>query len=203
MGWLRRLFESVVYAGMKPQGPVQPGAGPSSAWRQRFEHWLDRPANADPLYLSNRTVWQRMRIWVAVLTPVAVLLGVLTVVFSGGFQGREAAKPKELTLEEKAARILPNFNSPIQLTTNRDLDVQDVHVEHGPPTRVAGLVRNNTGRTIASAEMAFELVDGHGSRLGAVTTRVEKLPPHVTIPFRFAVSQDNAEAVLVRDYEAH
>ena len=106
-------------------------------------------------------------------------------------------------MAEKAARILPGFNHPIHLPANHDLDVQDVHVEHSSPRQVAGQVKNNTDHVIASAEMVFDLTDERGSRLGAVSTRLEKLPPHSTTPFRFSVEQDNAELVLVRDYQVH
>lgn len=96
---------------------------------------------------------------------------------------------------------MPNFNSNIQLPANHDLDVEDVHVEHGSPTRVAGLVKNNTDHVIESAQMVFDLADGRWSRLGAVSTQVEKLGPHSTTPFRFAVEQATAEHVLVREFE--
>jgi hypothetical protein len=200
---LRALFESLVYAGLKPQAPGAAAPKPAGAWRQRFEEFLTKPADADPLYLSNRTIWQTMRAWVALLVPAVLVLAVLAIAWSGVFRGKDGPKPKELTAAEKAARILPNFNARIQLPVNRDLDVQDAHVEHGSPTRIAGLVTNNTDHAIASAEVSFDLIDARGSRLGAVSTAVENLPPHSATPFRFAVAQDAADHVLVRDYQTH
>jgi hypothetical protein len=119
------------------------------------------------------------------------------------FKTKDAPKTRELTAAERAARILPNFDTRIQLPANHDLDVQDVHLEHGSPTRVAGLVKNNTDHVIASAQMVFDLTDARWSRLGAVSTQIEQLRPHSTTPFRFAVAQDTAEHVLVREYQAH
>jgi len=203
MGKLRRLFESLVYAGIKPQGPGGEPAQPKSVWRQRLERWINGEAPTDPLYLSNRTIWQRMRLVVVVVAPVVLLVAVLALALSGVFTAKDAPKPKEPTVAEKAARILPGFNQPIQLSTNRDLDVQDVHVEHSSPRQVAGQVKNNTDHMIASAEMVFDLTDDRGSRLGAVSTRLEKLPPHSTTPFRFPVEQGNAETVMVREYQVH
>ncbi|MGO9228769.1 MAG: FxLYD domain-containing protein [Bryobacteraceae bacterium] len=203
MGKLRALFESFVYAGLKPRGPGVEPVKPRSAWRQRLDRIINGPPNTDPLYLSNRTVWQRIRAWVVILVPAVLVLAVLVLAWSGVFQSDEPPKLKEPTAAERAARVLPNFNPKIQLPANHELDVQDAHVEHGSPTRVAGVVRNNTDHTIASADMAFDLLDDRGSRLGAVSTHVEQLSPHSTTPFRFVVKQDNAEHVLVRDYEVH
>jgi len=203
MGKLRRLFESLVYAGLKPQAPGGAPAEPRSAWRAGLERFLNGTAPADPLYLSNRTLWQRTRVVVLVLAPVALLVAVLALVLSGVFKAKEPPKPKELTVAEKAARILPGFSDPIRLSTNRDLEVLEVHVEHSNPRAVAGTVRNNTGRTIGSADIVFDLTDDRGSRLGAVSTRVEKLPPHATAAFRFPVEQDDADLVMVREYQVH
>ena len=201
MAKLRAFFESLVYAGLKPQAPGTAAPKPAGAWRQRFDRFLTKPADADPLYLSNRSVWQTMRAWVVVLVPAVIVLAVLIVAWSGAFRGKDGPKPRDLTPAEKAARILPNFDAKIQLPTNHDLDVQDAHVEHGSPTCVAGFVKNNTEHSVASAEVAFDLTDAHWSRLGAVSTSVRNLTPHGIIPFRFTVAQDTAEHVLVRDYQ--
>jgi len=133
--------------------------------------------------------------------PAVIVIAVLALAWAGVFQGTDAPKLKELTLAERAARTLPNFNPKIQLPTNHDLDVEDAHVEHGSPTHVAGRVKNNTDHVIASAHMAFDLTDIHWSRLGAVSTELIELPPHATVAFRFAVAQDTAEHVLVRDFQ--
>ncbi|HEY1217749.1 MAG TPA: FxLYD domain-containing protein [Bryobacteraceae bacterium] len=201
MGKLRRLFESLAYAGMKPQGRGSEPAKPKSAWRQRLEQLINGPANTDPLYLSNRTIWQRIRVVAIMVVPFLLVAGVLAVAWSDVFKGKDAPKPRELTAAERAARVLPNFNTKIQLPTNHDLDVQDAHVEHGSPTHIAGLIKNNTDHVIASASLVFDLTDERWSRLGAVNTRVGELPPHCTTPFRFTVAQDTAEHVLVREYQ--
>jgi hypothetical protein len=201
MGKLRELFESLAYAGMKPQRPGGEPAKPKSALRQRFETYLNGPASTDPLYLSNRSIGQRFRTAAVVVVPIGLLVGVLFLAWSGVFKMKDTSKPRELTTAEKYARILPNFNSNIQLPANRDLDVQDVHVVHGSPTQVVGLVKNNTDHVIASAGMVFDLTDRRWSRLGAVRTQVEKLRPHSSTPFRFAVAQDTAEHVLVREFQ--
>ncbi|MGA2275140.1 MAG: FxLYD domain-containing protein [Bryobacteraceae bacterium] len=203
MGKLRALFESLVYAGMKPRAPGGQPVKPKSVWRQRLERFINGPANTDPLYLSNRTIWQRTRSAAVVVVPVVLLVAVLALAWSGVFKTKDAPKTRELTAAERAARILPNFDTRIQLPANHDLDVQDVHLEHGSPTRVAGLVKNNTDHVIASAQMVFDLTDARWSRLGAVSTQIEQLRPHSTTPFRFAVAQDTAEHVLVREYQAH
>ena len=201
MGKLRERFESLVYAGMKPHVPDSEPVKPKSAWRQRLEQWIDRPANADPLYLSNRTIGQRIRTAAVTVGPVLLLVGVLFLAWSNVFRSKEAPKLKELTPAERAARLLPNFNDKIQLPANRELDVLDVHVENGPPAHVVGRVKNNTDHVIASARMVFDLTDGRWSRLGAVSTEVDELPPQTTTPFRFEVAQDTAQHVIVREFQ--
>ena len=201
MGKLRSRLEALVYAGLKPQGPgVAPAEPAASRWRKRFEQFLTPPASTDPLYLSNRTVWQMLRAWAVLLVPAVIVLAVLALAWSGVFHGHDAPKLKDLTAAERAARVLPNFDTKIQLPTNHDVDIEDAHVEHGSPNHVVGLIKNNTGHTIASAEVTFDLTDRHWMRLGAVSTLVENLPPHSATPFRFQVAQDTAELVLVRDY---
>ncbi|MGD0670176.1 MAG: FxLYD domain-containing protein [Bryobacteraceae bacterium] len=198
-----RPLDSAVPAGIKPQRPESEPPKPQSAWRRLLDRLLNGPAHTDPLYLTNRTVWQRTRVAVVVVTPIVLLAAVLALAWSGVFKAKDAPKPKELTVEEKAARILPNFDSKIQLPTNHDLDVQDVRVDHGPPRQVVGRVRNNTDHVIASADIEFDLTDDRWSHLGAVSTRVENIPPQHAVPFKFAVAQDTAEHVLVRDYQVH
>jgi hypothetical protein len=201
MGKLRQLFESLAYAGMKPQVPGGEPAKPQSAWRQRLDRFINGPADMDPLCMSNRTIGQRLRTAAVVVVPLVLVVAVLLLAWSDVFKAKNASKPRELTTAEKYARILPNFNTNIQLPANHDLDVQDVHVEHGSPTQVVGLVKNNTDHVIASAGMVFDLTDKRWSRLGAVRTHVEKLRPHSATPFRFAVAQDTAEHVLVREFQ--
>lgn len=200
MGKLRQLLESLMYAGMKPRAPGGEPARPKSAWRLRLERFINGSANQDPLYLSNRTIGQQIRTAAVVVVPVALLVAVLFVAWSDVFRSKEAPKLKELTPAERANRLLPNFNTKIQLPANHDLDMQEVHVEHGSSTQVVGMVKNNTDHVIASAGMVFDLTDARWSRLGAVSTQVEKLEPHSATPFRFAVKQDTAEHVMVREF---
>jgi len=107
MGKLRRLFESLVYAGMKPQRPGGEPAKPKSAWRQRLEQMINGSANTDPLYLSNRTIWQRFRAAAVVVGPIILLVAVLALAWSDVFKTKDAPKTRELTAAEKAARICP------------------------------------------------------------------------------------------------
>ncbi len=184
----------------------RPGGEPPksrNAWRRLLDRLINGPAHTDPLYLTNRSVGQRIRGVAMVVTPLVLLVAVLAFAWSGIFKAKEAPKPRELTLEEKAARVLPNFDSRIQLPTNHDLDVQDVHLERSSPRQVVGRVKNNTDHMIESADISFDLTDNRWSHLGAVSTRVEKLPPQSAVPFRFTIGLDTAEHVLVRDYQVH
>jgi len=201
MGKLRQLFESIAYAGMKPRAAAAERAKPKSAWRRQLDRLINGSGDMDPLYLSNRTLGQRVSAAALTVVPVLLLVTVLVLAWSGAFKAKDAPKPRELTAAERAARVLPNFDKPIDLPANHDLDVLDVHVEQGPPARVVGQVRNNTDHVIASAQMVFDLTDETWSRLGAVKTQVEKLRPHSATTFRFPVAQSSARHVLVREYQ--
>ena len=64
MNKLRKLWESIVYAGMQPSSPAsapRPGK-PTGGFRDKLERFLSGgPAPSDPLYLPNRSLWQRAR----------------------------------------------------------------------------------------------------------------------------------------------
>lgn len=169
---LQKIFESIVYAGMRP------GSRP-----------------VDPLYLSNRSLWQRARVAIFVTVPVLAICGF---VLWAIFKPAETKQQAEPTREELAKRILPNLAKDIKIDTNRDVVVVNAVVDKNP-VGISGTVANNTDHVVKSAELTFDLTNGNGSQIGAVSTVVKDLPPKSQTNFRFPVKQQDAAFVLVRE----
>lgn len=200
---LRKWFESLAYAGMsqagaKPQKRMAwlgPLAGPVT----RF---LDGgAAPSDPFYLTNRTAGQKLRQGVLIAVPCLLVLAAIGLALLGYFNSPTVLPSPSATLtpERVAADVLPKLDRNARTDPNRDIDVTDVHVAQGRDTKVTGKARNNTGRPIRDTELVFELMDSTGSRLGAVSTRLELILPKGTASFSFPVEQRDAAFALVRE----
>ncbi len=174
MKYLRHIFESVVYAGMKPR---------------------------DPFYLSNRTTGQRIRLAALIAIPFVAVLGGVALASMGYFNSSSQLPPpaKPLSNAEIAARTLPVLKQDIPIETNRDLQVLDVFVGRG---RISGSVKNATTRALGAAEVIFELTDARGSRVGAVSCRFTRLAPGSSTPFENVIPQTGAAYAVVREIHA-
>jgi hypothetical protein len=196
----RQAIESLVYAGLKPGVPRSQARrlqwlGPL---RQRLERFLNARGSDDPFYLTNRTLEERAKFWLVIAVPcilvaVGVAFGVL------GLIEKREAPPKELTPAQVAAKMLPDLNRPLDLNVNNDVEVLEVRIARSDPPRLVGEAHNRTSRTIAHAEMVFDLTDSHGSRLGAVSAPVERIPPNGTVSFQLPIEQHSAAFALVRE----
>ena len=165
-GRLRRIVESVVYAGMKPGARSGPGKPPG--WMGRLNERVQRfinggPAPSDPLYLSNRSPWQRFRRALVFAVPIGIVAAGVVLSLSNVFKPKQAPV-KELTPAEIAARTLPNLAKNISMESNRDIEVVEVHVDRTAGTKLAGTVRNRTDRAIHEAEIVFWLTQKNGSQ---------------------------------------
>ena len=169
---LRKSIESLLFRGLKP---------------------------VDPLYLSNRTLGQKLRVAAWIALPCVLLIGFLALSLSGYFRGKQNPYPKELTPAQVASKMLQGIDQHLSLPANRDLDVMDIHITHDGVTTVAGTVKNNTGHAITSAEVIFDLTDARGSRMGAVSARINSLEPQGSATFAFPVEQQAAAAAVVRE----
>ena len=196
---IRNFFESIVFAGMKPGGSPQPGKG--TRWLGPLAGPLDRflsgPAASDPLYLSNRSIWQRARL--AVLIAVPCLLVVGTVVFALTRHKAAPPPPPEPTAAEMLARILPKVDESIKTNSSTDVQVLEAQVDKSGPPRVIGSVKNNTDRLIRSAVLALDLTDADGSQVGAVAGRLENIEPGATMKFAYPITQRAAVFAIVRE----
>jgi hypothetical protein len=203
MNRLRKLFESVAYAGMKPGAPVQ---GKRLGWlgplAEPITRFLDGgAAPSDPFYLSNRTFGQKIRVALLMAAPCLLVAGGISLAVLGYFDSKVAKAPPQppLTQEQLAAKMLPNLDKNIKIEVNRDIEVDDAHIERGAVTKVVGVARNNTDHTIQNAEVIFNLTNAAGSRLGAVSTRVPTIAAKSTTKFSFPVDEHDAAFVLVRE----
>jgi len=200
MNKLRSLWESVVYVGMKPGSA--PVATRLARWFGPFRSPVERfltggLAANDPLYLTNRTFGQRLRVAIVVMVPCLLLAGVVTLGI-GVYIRAHQKPPERLTNAEVAARMLPKIDpQEMHLDTNHDLEVVNAAVESGHI--VAGTVRNNTDRPINNAAVIFELTNSSGARLGAIAAEIPHVDPRGTSEFRVTVEQEDAVMALVRE----
>lgn len=198
MGRLRRFLESVAYAGMKPgKAPRQRGGlrwlGPLAGPLTRY---LDSPAPSDPLYISNRTPAQRLRLAAMVAAPFLVVGAVGWAVIR---LSTKSATVADGAATAPAAKIAPALEKDLAIPANNDVEIPEVHVEGGPVTKVKGTVRNKGDRPLVDVQLFFDLTDVAGSRLGAVSTTIRRMEPRSSMPFEFEAPQKNAAFALVRE----
>ena len=200
---LRRFIESVVFAGLKPDAPREQAK--RARWldplRRLLERILLRPAPSDPLYLSNRTFDQKLKLRLAIAVPCLILAGGVLLGLSHFFQANGPGPAPEPSAAELAAKLLPNVDKTINLEVNQDAQVLDAHVEREGGMKVAGTVKNNTGRLIHTTEIILNLTDKTGSHLGAVSAQVDNLAPHATMKFQAPIEQKDAAFALVREVQ--
>jgi hypothetical protein len=203
MNRIRKMFESIAYAGMKPAGAPQ---GKRLAWLGPLAgpiiRFLDGGARPDdPFYLTNRTLGQKMRAVLVIAAPCLLVAGAIGLAAIGYF---DSAAPKlppapTLTPEQVATKMLPNLDKDLKIYVNHDVEVMDVHVEKGSIMKVAGSARNTTDRAMLNTELIFDLTNDAGSRLGAVSTKVARIEPKSVAEFSFPVQQREAAFALVRE----
>lgn len=199
---IKQFLETLAYAGLKPQGgrtaQAQQRQGSIRAW---VESRLTKGGSSDPLYLSNRTLGQKLKSWSIVGVPLLVVLGGLGLVLFGFFDKDApiAPPPVGLTNAQMAEKMLPDLNKDLHIESQHELDVEDVHVVVGAPSRLVGIAKNTTDRQISAAELVFDLTDRSGSRQGAVTTELKNIASKTSVPFQFAIESPAATFALVRE----
>jgi hypothetical protein len=201
MARLRELFESIVFAGMKPG--ASHGRTQGMKWlgplRGLVERLLSGSAPSDPLYLTNRSRGQRIKSWSLVAIPCLFIVGLVALTLSNDYNGPpQAASQKEPPEVEAARKILPNLARDIKIDSNKDVEVLQVHVDLSA-MKVAGTVRNNTAHAIAVTDVIFNLANKSGSHVGAVSGHIENLPPKTTKDFEVPIKQRDAAYALVRE----
>ena len=195
----QKYLDSIVYAGMKPGKPradskrmrlLGPLRGP-------VERWLSGGTSQDPLYLSNRTIGQRMAGWAKVGVPLVVVVVAAIIAFR---MHKRVDKPaEELSPAEIAAKMLPELNKPIHVDTNTDIEVLEVSVDHDAGDRLLGKLRNTTSHAIQDGEVDFVLTGNGGTQVGSVSVKVNRLAAGETVPFTEPIPEKGASAAQVRE----
>ena len=201
---IKQFLENLAYAGLKPQGgrPAQTSQQPkSSAIRAWFEAKLTKAGPSDPLYLSNRTLGQKLKSWAIVGIPVVLVFAGIGLVLFGAFDKPAPITPPPpgLTGAQVAEKMLPDLNKDLHIETQHDLEVEDVHVVIGAPSHLVGVAKNTTDHSIPKAELVFDLTDRSGSRQGAVSTELKNIASKSSAPFQFAIESTAATFALVRE----
>jgi hypothetical protein len=196
---LRGFVESVLFAGLKPD--ARASEAPRGRWlaqlRGRLERLLSGHAPTDPLYLTNRTWKQKLRLALIVGIPCVALAFAVGLALSDLFP-HEPVAPREATPAEIMAKLLPDLEKTVKINANPDAELAEVRVVQGDAPRLSGMLSNKTTRAI-SIEFVLDLTDANGSRLGAVTERVDNIPARSAAPFDFVLKQPGAAFALVRE----
>jgi hypothetical protein len=202
--WIRGIFESIAYAGLRPGAPAAPKQnrwlGPLSRPFERLLAGGSKPT--DPLYLTNRTIGQKIRMAVLLGTPCLVMGGLVYGMLTGAFDFGPPPPAHEATGSELAAKLLPHMDPNIHIATDKAVEVVEVRVERGPQMYLMGRMRNTTNHEIAVAEVVFDLTDSGGSQLGGVSARIEEFKPRSIASFRIPIEQATARFALVREIHA-
>lgn len=195
---IRDFFESIAFAGLKPSGgPVAPKKelkwlGPL---QKPVERLLSGSAPTDPLYLTNRTLAQKLRSWSLIAVPIVLLAaGIGGVLYL--MEPPEAPPAKELSAAEITARLLPNMDKDIKLAPPSDVQVVEVKIDG---QRLTGVVQNVSKHMVESAELVVDLTNATGSQIGAVNGTVEKIPAAGRKEFQIPIKQRDAAFALVRE----
>jgi|SRR5271157_4832553 len=199
----RQFIDSVVFAGLKPDAhreQVKRKRWLGLGWLQSLaDRVLSRPAPSDPLYLSNRTFDQKMKLAVAIAIPCVVVVAGVVLLLTNYFDANAPGPAPEPSAAVLAAQLLPNLDKTIQIEVNKDVQVLDAHVVDDGGGKVVGTVKNNTGRLIHTAQIALNLTDMTGSHVGAVDVKVDNLAPNATAKFQVPTQAKNVSLVLVRE----
>ena len=197
---LHEIFERIAYAGLqpgaKPQRKRMRRLGPLSGPINRFLSGGAAPS--DPLYLTNRTLGQKIRPGLLIGVPCLVAAFLVYGMLSGMFNF-SAPPAHEAAPREAVAKMLPRMDPNMRVETAKDIEVMEVRVEHGPPTSLVGSMKNRTDHEIHIAEAVFDLTDAGGSGLGGVSARIENFKAGATANFKVPIQQDAAAFALVRE----
>jgi hypothetical protein len=192
------------------KGDMAPGKSQLDRLRKRFEPvrarieiFISGRAPNDPLYLTNRTWQQKLKIASLIAAPVLLLIALVTAGATDLFRFHKV-DPYEHPPTETAAPAAPQKRLPDPILAPADLEVVNIRIAkdaHAPV--VTGVVRNNTNEKVDSAEVSYYLADTAGSLVGTDATDVANVEPHGSVTFRMPLKIAKAEYVIVRDVHAN
>jgi hypothetical protein len=173
---------------------------------RKLEGFFSGSASNDPLYLTNRTIGQKVRVAILIGVPVAALGALIFLALDSRFD-RPASIERAAALEAKgrkvvdegAAKVLPNIEKNYLSEQSKDVDVVEAAVTRGDGLYLAGKLRNNTENLVRVADVVFDITDEEGSQVGGIAVRVENIEAKGTGTFRVALPQKTARSALVRE----
>ena len=191
-----QFLESIVFAGMKPGVQTAPKSqfkwlGPLRAPVERLLSGGRAPN--DPLYLSNRSPTQKLKLWSLIAIPCLILA--VGIAYTLRTLNPPEVKP---AAEPMAAEIAAKMQFPKDLSVPQSPEVQVLEI-HVQGTNVYGAVQNTGTREIAVVKIVINLLDAKASQIGAVEVTVEKLAPSSRKDFHLSIRQRNAAFAIVRD----
>jgi hypothetical protein len=143
------------------KGAMPPGKSPLDRLRQRFdsvrariEIFISGRAPNDPLYLTNRTWQQKLKIASLTAAPVLLLIALVTIGATDLFRFHKV-DPYEHPPTEAPPPVAPQKRLPDPILAPADLEVVNIRIARNPhATEVTGVVRNNTNQKVDSAEVS-------------------------------------------------
>jgi hypothetical protein len=170
---------------------------------KRLERFASGAAPTDPLYVSNRTLGQKVRFGFLIGVPVLVLSLFVLLAMNKYFDSqlaRQSAEAPAPAAVPTAAKVLPNLEKDFApaVDASREVEVLEASVQTADH-HLIGKVRNNTDHPVQIAELVFDVTDEGGSQLGGVAVRVENLKPRSVRQFDTALQQRTAFGALVRE----
>jgi hypothetical protein len=169
---------------------------------KQIERFLSGGAVADPLYISNRTIGQRIRMALLVGIPALTIAALVVWAMSTYFDSRSssgAASQTEDATRALTAKLLPHIEKNFKTDYSRDVNIVEAAISTGNERILFGKIRNNTDRVLQVAEAVFELTNDDGSELGGVVVTVRNIAPKATAPFKLTLTQRDARSVMVRE----
>lgn len=179
-----------------PQSKVLRALGPLG---RLIDRWISGKAPSDPLYVSNRTLSQKIRTWIVVAIPCIVIGGMVALMASGYFDPME---DKGTTIDPQApTSSAANLELPEIKVPDSEIQVNEVTVHRGPEAYVTGTVKNLTAKKFEKVEIVMNLTDHLGSQIGAIGATVSNLQPQGGAGFRVSIRQQNAYSAVVREIQ--
>jgi hypothetical protein len=171
---------------------------------KRIERFISGGTPSDPLYVTNRTVGQKVRVGLLIGAPMLAIGVFVALALNSSFdppaspQNPAAATVKAPT-GEVTAKVLPHIEKDFATEYSRDIDVVEASVGRGADHSLSGKLRNNSDHPVSVADVIFDVTDEDGSQLGGVAVRVENIAPKATASFKVTLEQQAARTALVRE----
>jgi hypothetical protein len=183
--------------GKSPLDPLRKLVDPL---RGRIEIFLSGSAPSDPLYLTNRTWRQKLKIASLIAAAALLLIALVTIGITDPFRFRKVDAYQGAAAEAPPPAAVPQQRPSDPILASEGLEVLNIRIarDASPPV-VTGTVHNNSDRKVDSAEVSYYLANTKGSIVGTDSTGVANLAAHGSVSFRMPLKIAQAEYVIVRD----